>query len=243
MADFKPKILVVDDDSAMLQLIGEVLTRSGARPHLVESSRQAAELVEKEKFDGAFLDWMMPEMDGLELARRIRRSRLNSRAPLVMLTGVLKRSAMQECFDAGIDYFLQKPVTVKQVQQLLSVSRGRMLAERREGERAYVVLRAKVSWEGGRRVGRTRSVSAHGCLLSVDKPPAKGTEVLLELTLPGVRTPLVLGGLISEIVPGDAIDPAGGVIIAFDSATRTRPARTRLAAFIEKAVADADRSA
>ncbi|HXE75339.1 MAG TPA: hypothetical protein VNN18_06870 [Candidatus Xenobia bacterium] len=52
---FRPRIVVVEDDPSVLQLMGEVLDHMGAEPRLVGNPVQAAELIEREKFDGAFL--------------------------------------------------------------------------------------------------------------------------------------------------------------------------------------------
>lgn len=60
MPTFKPKILVVEDDPAMLRLLCEVLSRSGAEPRCLTSSREAAELTNREKFHAVFLDWRSP---------------------------------------------------------------------------------------------------------------------------------------------------------------------------------------
>lgn len=103
--EFRPKILVAEDEPAMLRLLGQVLEESGARPHLLSSSQHAAELINRDKYDGAILNWRLPEMDGLELARRIRSSSSNSSIPLVMITAVDDRKAAEECFKAGIDLF------------------------------------------------------------------------------------------------------------------------------------------
>ena len=54
---FRPRILVVDDERQMLQLLKELLTQMGAEPCCVDSSREAAEWINREKFDGIFLDW------------------------------------------------------------------------------------------------------------------------------------------------------------------------------------------
>ena len=70
--EFRPKILIVDDDLQMLGLLGNVLSQMGAEPHCVASSPQAAELITRHKFDGMFLDSDMPEMTGVELAERKR---------------------------------------------------------------------------------------------------------------------------------------------------------------------------
>ena len=115
----KRKILIVDDDLAALELIASTLELLDAMPKCVQSSRQAVELINKEKFDQIFLDWMMSEMDGLEVARRIRQSERNSTVPIVMLTGKTEPESMQHAFQAGVNFFLAKPVTVGKVARLL----------------------------------------------------------------------------------------------------------------------------
>ena len=84
----KTKILVVDDEPQMLQLLSEIMAQMGAEPHCVESGPQAAERINREKFDGVFLDWKMPVINGLDLAKCIRQSKSNARCPIVMLTGI-----------------------------------------------------------------------------------------------------------------------------------------------------------
>ena len=126
---FKPRMLVVDDEIALLEFLGEVLKGRGASPHCVQSSRQAAELVDREKFDGVFLDWKMPELDGLELARHIRWSKSNSRCPIAMLTGAAEPEGLRQCFRAGVNFFLQKPATVAQIERLFNAARDAMFQE------------------------------------------------------------------------------------------------------------------
>ena len=63
----KIRILVVDNDPQVLQLITEVLTQMGTDVECVKSGLQAAALIEKEKYDGFFLDWTAPEIGGAEL--------------------------------------------------------------------------------------------------------------------------------------------------------------------------------
>jgi len=159
---FKPKILVVEDDAAMLRLLGELLKEMGAEAHLFASSPGAAEFVDTHKLDGAIVDWRMPEMDGLELARRIRHSKSNNKIPIVMLTGVTGAKATEESFGVGINFFLQKPVSVAQLRALLNASRGAMLQERRRYQRAPVFLRARCFWQQRQTSGDIVNLSASG---------------------------------------------------------------------------------
>ncbi|MGH9805565.1 MAG: response regulator, partial [Candidatus Acidiferrales bacterium] len=120
--EFKPKILVVDDEPSLLRLLKDLLSEMGAEPSLMASSLQAAELINQEKFDGAIVDWVMPEMDGLELIQVIRKSRSNKKIPVVMLTSVMEAGALQKAFKAGANFFLQKPVSVAQLRHLLNAT-------------------------------------------------------------------------------------------------------------------------
>src|SRR3954466_15021803 len=93
------KLLVVEDDIAGLELMTEVLTSLNAEVRPVSDSRKAAELVDREKFDGIFLDLEMPNLSGFDLARRIRQSSWNKAAPIIIVTGRDDKGTMQEVFD------------------------------------------------------------------------------------------------------------------------------------------------
>ena len=66
------KLLVVEDDLASLELMTEVFTSLKAEVRPVSDSEKAADMVNREKFDGIFLDLEMPKVNGFDLARRIR---------------------------------------------------------------------------------------------------------------------------------------------------------------------------
>ncbi len=117
--NFTPKILVVDSDQSSLDLVGSALTHAGAEPHYVNSSNRAAEIMDEAKFDGVFLEWGMPEVNGMQLAGQIRSSKSNSLCPMVVLTASKDPGTMKECFRAGINFFLQKPVTQDKIQSVV----------------------------------------------------------------------------------------------------------------------------
>lgn len=222
----KPKILVVDDDLAALELIAGTLQSLDVRPCCVQSSRAAAELISKEKFDGIFLDWLMPEMDGLELAHRIRQSKRNSTVPIVMLTVETEPEAMERAFGAGVNFYLGKPVTAEKVERLLNVSRGMILEERRRHQRVSVSMKVLCAWNGQQLLVTSVNLSASGILLRVPVRLPKGVAITLSLELPGGRRPAVVVGKVIRIVPGI------GVGMRF---TKDRPVdRKRLAEFVEK---------
>lgn len=193
---FKPKILVVDDEPLMLDLLAEALTQVGAEFRCVLSSQQAAGITDTEKFDGVFLDWMMPELDGLELARKIRWSKSNSLCPIVMVTGNTEPGAMGECFRAGINFFLQKPVSLEQIQKVAKNSWDLMLQERLRYQRVpaqvpVVCVYAIQSFEQHAQ-GQSIDMSTTGMLVKLGSTPSPGSLVRLEFTLPGNPKPCLL---------------------------------------------------
>jgi CheY-like chemotaxis protein len=235
--EFKPKILVAEDDPAVLRLLGELLKEMGAEPHLFASSLGAADFVESNKLDGAILDWRMPEMDGLELARRIRRSKSNSKIPIVMLTGVTEAKAAQESFGVGINFFLQKPVSVGQLRSLLNASRGAMLQERRRYQRAPVFLRARCGWEQKQTSGDIVNLSGSGLLLSLEDPPPEGTEMTLEFYLPHHPERLQCTGKVMRVSEGPAPGQESGCGVGLEFTAIQPRHQRRVMDYVEKTLA------
>ena len=119
------KLLVVEDDPHTLELLHEVLTRLGAEVHAMADSRQAVTLISQEKFDGIFLDLQMPNLDGFELARRVRCSFPNKATPVVVITGSGDKASMERAFQMGTTLFLQKPADRAKLANLLKIISGR----------------------------------------------------------------------------------------------------------------------
>ncbi len=231
---FKPRILVVDDDRTMLRMLEEVLREMSAEPRLMTSSTLAAELVQREKFDGAILDWKLPEMDGLELTRRIRSSPTNSRMPVVMISGAADLPPMNVLFKGGVNFFLQKPIKITQLRSLLNASRGAMLAERRSYQRAAVALSMVCKWKGGQGAALSSNLGSRGALVSLERPPAVGTPVTLEFTLPTSAEALKFTGVVARLAQPPA-DPAAGIAVEFTEWEENH--RQMVIEFVEKQLA------
>lgn len=125
------KVLVVDDDVTLLDLMSEVLTSEETMVTPVSDSENAAALVQKERFDGIFLDLQMPKIGGLELAKRIRQTALNKSTPIIVVTGEDERTVMQQAFGAGATFFLQKPIDRFRLLRLFSTVQGSLMSNRR----------------------------------------------------------------------------------------------------------------
>lgn len=101
------KILVIEDEKLLADSIKSMLERKGFEVEAVYDGESGAEYAELGIYDLLILDVMMPKMDGLEVARQVRRNRCNT--PILMLTA---RSDVQdriEGLNAGADYYLTKP--------------------------------------------------------------------------------------------------------------------------------------
>jgi two-component system, OmpR family, response regulator MprA len=108
----EPRILVVDDDPAVLSAVVRGLRIEGYRPLPAEEGSAALAIARSEALSLAILDWMLPDLDGLTLCRELRALR---DVPILMLTardGVLDRVAG---LDSGADDYLVKPFAMAEL--------------------------------------------------------------------------------------------------------------------------------
>ena len=102
-----PKVLVVDDDIKLLKMLKRTLIFENLDVLTATNGREALEVVQQEAPDLLIVDWMMPEMDGLELIQHLRDA--NNRMPILMLTA---RDAVENRVfgpESGADDYLVKP--------------------------------------------------------------------------------------------------------------------------------------
>jgi DNA-binding response OmpR family regulator len=101
------KILVVEDEKGMAQVLRRGLEEEGHAVSLAADGRSALELAESNAFDLLLLDVMLPGMNGLEVARRLRENRQDT--PILMLTARDSVPDIVKGLDAGADDYLTKP--------------------------------------------------------------------------------------------------------------------------------------
>jgi CheY-like chemotaxis protein len=184
------QVLVVDDDPLTCELICEILRSTGMEANSVTDSAEAAERLRREKYHAVFLDMRMPPPDGVELARRVRASRVNASTVIVMITGEEDRTVMQRAFEAGVEVFLFKPVERNKLLRLIRVAEGPIERERRRFTR--VRLRCRVSMESGndRLEGTTLDISLGGMLVQSQRALPPGTRVTVNVELEAGTVPL-----------------------------------------------------
>ncbi|MDZ7372592.1 MAG: response regulator [candidate division KSB1 bacterium] len=108
------RILVVDDEEDILELLSELLRRWGFDPHTARNGVEALEKFRRQGSDLVVTDLKMPEMDGLELLRKIREE--DARVPVLVLTGFpTVDTAIQAMQEGAYDYLI-KPVNPEELQ-------------------------------------------------------------------------------------------------------------------------------
>jgi CheY-like chemotaxis protein len=192
------KLLVVEDNIASLELMTEVFTSLKAEVRPLSDSEKAVGIVNQERFDGIFLDLEMPNLNGFDLARLIRKSSWNKSTPIVIVTGRDERQTMQDSFAIGATFFLQKPVDRQKLSALFRTVTGGMLENRRKYTR--VPLQTDVTCVVGSRTaqGATWNLSQGGMQVEVSDLHSKD-KVRLSFRLP---------------VSGVSIDATGTVVWA-----------------------------
>ena len=197
------RVLVVDDDPLAGELICEILRTAGMEASFLTSSTEAAELLKREKYHAVFLDMRMPPPDGVEVARQIRASRVNASTVIVMITGEEERTLMKRAFEAGVEFFLFKPVARNKLLKLIRVAEGPIERERRRFTR--VRMRCRVSLESGndRLEGTTQDLSLSGALVQSGRAYPVGTRVTVSLELEAGTPALRSGALVVRTVGMD----------------------------------------
>jgi signal transduction histidine kinase/CheY-like chemotaxis protein len=115
-------VLVVDDDVRNIFAITAGLESHHMRVRYAESGAAAIEILQSaESFDVVLMDVMMPEMDGFEAIRRIRRIDRHAHLPIIVLTAKAMARAREECLKSGASDYLAKPVDLDQLRSMLRV--------------------------------------------------------------------------------------------------------------------------
>jgi len=121
MQDTKQKILVVDDDSVISEIIQEALQQGGFETVLAENGKEALDAIETEKPDAIILDRRMPVMDGNETLRHIRANKETKDLPVLMLTGDHDISQVMESLELGANEYIVKPIAPEDMVVRLKV--------------------------------------------------------------------------------------------------------------------------
>lgn len=108
-----PKALVVDDSRAIRMILSRTLRELGYDVREASNGREALEIIEAENYAVKLVlaDWNMPEMNGLDLVKRVRQNPLLASMVVVMVTTETELAQMAEALEAGANEYVMKPFT------------------------------------------------------------------------------------------------------------------------------------
>jgi diguanylate cyclase (GGDEF)-like protein len=126
------RMMVVDDDAAMRALIGKLLRNAGHEVFEAVNGRQGFEMALDLRPQIMVVDWMMPEMDGIEMTRALRQTKIGRGIYIIILTSFEEDERLVQAFESGVDDFIGKPVN------------PRVLAARLHGGQRVVQLQQEI---------------------------------------------------------------------------------------------------
>ena len=105
----KQKVLVVEDDKDIQEIIEYNFTREGYEVITCSDGEDALDLIRHETPDLVILDWMLPNLSGSEILRQVRSSKKIRKTPIIMLTARTEEIDKLKAFDTGADDYITKP--------------------------------------------------------------------------------------------------------------------------------------
>ncbi|MEV4144612.1 response regulator transcription factor [Amycolatopsis sp. NPDC049691] len=182
------RILVVDDDRAVRESLRRSLEFNGYQVELASDGAQALEAIIADRPDAMVLDVMMPRLDGLEVARRLRST--GDDLPILVLTARDTVSDRVSGLDAGADDYLPKPFALEELLARLRALLRRAVPDGQNGQASEILSFADLTLDPG-----TREVRRGGREISLTR-----TEfALLELFLSYPKHVLTRGRILEEV--------------------------------------------
>lgn len=129
-------VLIVEDEQEIREMLGFALSRNGFEVGEAASAEEALERLEGPLPSLLIIDWMLPRMSGIDLARRLRNDEHTAGLPMIMLTARGEETDKLKSFDSGIDDYITKPFSPREL-----IARMRALL-RRAGTPDDGILRA-----------------------------------------------------------------------------------------------------
>jgi len=118
LARFQANLLLVEDNPVNQEVTKEMLEALGCRVEVAESGKEALQKLTNELYDLVLMDCQMPELDGYETTRLIR-ANLATTLPIVALTALAMKGDRELCLAAGMNDYLSKPFSIRQLEKIL----------------------------------------------------------------------------------------------------------------------------
>lgn len=111
----KPSILLVEDEAALVTLLTYNLEKAGFEVRAAMDGDEGLTMIAERLPDLVVLDWMLPEVSGIEICRQIRRNKVTARLPVIMLTARGEEADRLRGLETGADDYITKPFSPKEL--------------------------------------------------------------------------------------------------------------------------------
>ena len=109
------RILIVDDEPAIREMVAVALELADFDVLEAENAQRGHEIIVDERPDLVLLDWMLPSVTGIELARRLKRDETTNEVPIIMLTAKSEEDNKIQGLDVGADDYITKPFSTREL--------------------------------------------------------------------------------------------------------------------------------
>jgi len=135
------RILIIDDEPAIRDMVAFALRKAEYEPIQAGDAREAQSAIADRVPDLILLDWMLPGVSGIELARRFRREGLTREVPIIMLTARGEENDRVNGLDAGVDDYVVKPFSSRELLARIKAVMRRSRGDEEDGSVAVGGLR------------------------------------------------------------------------------------------------------
>ncbi len=119
----KPKVLVVEDNEQNMYLISFILEKNDFEVIKARTGEEGLALAKKERPDLILMDIQLPSMDGLEVTKRIRKSKIDGKTPIIAITSYAMVGDKDKALKAGCTAHIEKPINtdtiIKEIKKYL----------------------------------------------------------------------------------------------------------------------------
>ena len=115
------RALVIDDSKPIRMILTKILTEIGFEVEQASNGFEAMDVLKKEKVDIALVDWNMPEMNGYEFVKAVRKDNTCKKMLLMMVTTETAITQVAAALEAGVDEYVMKPFTKDMIVEKLAL--------------------------------------------------------------------------------------------------------------------------
>jgi CheY-like chemotaxis protein len=115
---FPLSILIAEDNAINIIILNKILSKLGYSAETAANGLKALNMVRANHYDLIFMDVQMPEMDGLQVTRTIRKT-ISEQPVIIAMTANAMQGDREECIEAGMDDYLSKPINLNDLVDML----------------------------------------------------------------------------------------------------------------------------